>query len=171
MTLAFSSLLEYTDWERQKWLTWLRTQGGSVLALSIGPHGDGRFVTLNDLIKHIFSAEKRYLERLSGRPLTDPSSIRADSLEELFEFGEQSRKDLRTFVQTMDPREWDVLHEYIILKYSVQATPRKIVLHILVHELRHWAQIATILRFSGVTTGETYDVLRSPVLGGAFCIL
>ncbi|PYV21615.1 MAG: hypothetical protein DMG27_20285 [Acidobacteria bacterium] len=47
------------------------------------------------------------------------------------------------------------------------ATPRKIVIHILLHEIRHWAQIATLLRVSGLT-GEFHDFLFSPIMGGGF---
>jgi hypothetical protein len=36
---------------------------------------------------------------------------------------------------------------------------------VLMHEIRHWAQIATVLRFSGLSTGEMHDFLLSPVLG------
>ncbi len=166
MMLALTELLEYTDWERQKWCAWLMTQGDSVLGVSAGPHGDGRFRTVGDLIKHVFSAEKRYIDRLSGRPLTDPATIPADHIEALFGFGQRSRTDLRSFIDALPETEWDKLHEYMILKFTVQATPRKIVVHVLMHEIRHWAQIATVLRFNGLSTGEMHDFLGSPALGG-----
>ena len=40
-------------------------------------------------------------------------------------------------------------------------------MHVLMHEIRHWAQIATLLRLNGVA-GEFHDFLFSPVLGGEF---
>src|SRR5215471_18084266 len=104
VTLAFADLVEYTDWERKKWESWLRSQGDSVLSLSAGPHGDGRFHSVGDLIKHIFSAEKRYIDRLSQRSLTDPTAIPALDVEALFGFGRQSRKDLRSLIKTL-PQE------------------------------------------------------------------
>ncbi len=165
-TVGLTDLVEYTDWERQKWKAWLMTQGDSVLALSAGPHGDGRFDSVGDLIKHIFSAEKRYVDRLSDRPLTDPATIPVDRLEGLFGFGQRSRKDLRSFIDALPASAWDVPHEYNILNFTVQATPRKIIVHVLMHEIRHWAQIATVLRFNGLTTGEMHDFLVSPALSG-----
>ena len=39
--------------------------------------------------------------------------------------------------------------------------------HILMHEIRHWAQIATVLRLNGLTD-EFHDFLFSPVMGGEF---
>lgn len=166
VTIDVTDLLDYTDWERQKWRPCLRSQGDSVLSLSAGPHGDGRFHSLGDLIKHIFSAEKRYIDRLSARPLTDPATIPANSVDELFAFGERSRSDLRHFLETLTASAWDVPEEYNIAGYSLQASPRKIVVHVLMHEIRHWAQIATALRFNGLTTGEMHDFIISPVLGG-----
>jgi uncharacterized damage-inducible protein DinB len=40
-----------------------------------------------------------------------------------------------------------------------------IIVHVLVHEIRHWAQIATLLRLNGVT-GEFHDFLFSSAMGG-----
>jgi len=166
MTVGMADLMEYTDWERQKWKAWLTTRGDSVLGLNAGPHGDGRFDHVGDLIKHIFSAEKRYVDRLSDRPLTDPATIPADRIEALFGFGQRSREDLRSFIDALPESEWDVAHEYNILKFTIQATPRKIIVHVLTHEIRHWAQIATVLRFNGLITGEMHDFLVSPALSG-----
>src|SRR5690242_12046715 len=98
-SLNFNVLLEYTEWERQKWHDWLRRHGDPVLQISAGPHGDGRFQKIGEVIKHIFSAEKRYVERLSDRPMTDPASIPDDNIDALFEFSVQSRKDLRALIE------------------------------------------------------------------------
>src|SRR5262249_36559723 len=105
-------------------------------------------------------------ERLSGRPLTDPASIPNDNVEALFEFGQRSRSEFRGFLETFPESEWDVLREYKILQFTVTATPKKIVTHVLMHEIRHWAQIATLLRLHGFVS-EFHDFLGSPVMGGA----
>lgn len=88
-------MLEYTEWLRQQWNDWLRKNGDQVLKISAGSHGDGRFETVGELVRHIFSAEKRYIERLSEEPLSNTSSLPHDSTEALFQFGDQSRKKLR----------------------------------------------------------------------------
>lgn len=163
--LSLNELIDYTDWERQKWYEWFRQQGDHVLKLSAGPHGDGRFQTVGELARHIFSAEKRYVDRLASRPITDTASIPTDNVEALFEFGRQSRKGLKELVQTLPAQEWDVPSDYTIMKYSLRATPRKIVVHVLMHEIRHWAQIGTLLRLNGLAC-ESQDFLFSPVMGG-----
>jgi uncharacterized damage-inducible protein DinB len=103
INLSLNDLMDYTEWERRKWHDWLRQQGEQVLKISAGAHGDGRFETVGDLVRHIFSAEKRYVDRLSGRPLTDTASVPTDNLEALFRFSQQSRKGLRELVETFPP--------------------------------------------------------------------
>ena len=164
-SLNLNDLMDYTDWERQKWHGWLRQHGAEILKISAGPHGDGRFTTVGDLIRHMFSAEKRYVDRLSGRPLTDATSIPNEDIEALFQFGQRSRKDLREFVETFPAREWDVPQDLKLMNSVLTVTPRKIVVHILLHEIRHWAQIATLFRLSGLTD-DFHDFLFSPVMGG-----
>lgn len=163
--LSFMELMEYTDWGRGVWQLWMRKQGDSVLAIKAGENGDGRFDTIGDVIRHIFSAEKRYIDRLSNRPLTDTGAIPSDKIEPVFQFGQQSRKELREFVKSRTDQEWDAPFEFKMFQLLVKATPRKIVAHILMHEIRHWVQIATLLRLNGMK-GEFHDFLFSPVLGG-----
>ena len=165
MNLTLDDLMDYTAWERQKWHASLGQRGDEVLKISAGAHGDGRFTTVGDLIRHMFSAEKRYIDRLSGRALTDTASIPNDNIEALFEFGERSRKDLREFVETFPGEGWDVPQELNLGSHALTATPRKIVAHVQLHEIRHWAQIATLLRLNGVV-GDFHDFLFSPAMGG-----
>src|SRR5437588_11359826 len=133
--LSLNDLIQYTDWERQKWHDWLREHGDQILKIGAGPHGDGRFETVGELVRHIFSAEKRYVERLSGRALTDPASVPHDNIEALFQFSQQSRKQLKEFVETFPTREWDTPQDFKLLNSFLRATPRKVVFHILIHEI------------------------------------
>lgn len=165
MNLDLEVLLAYTDWERDKWHAWLRERGDSVLKTSAGAHGDGRLSTVGEIIRHIFSAEKRYVDRLSGRELTDTVSLPADDIEVLFEFGQQSRRDLRQFVAAFPAEKWGVPEDHKILTSTLRATPRKFIVHVAMHEIRHWAQIATLLRLNGLKA-DFHDFLFSPVLGG-----
>ena len=166
LALAVDDLLEYTAWQRGRWHTWLRDHP-EALALSAGPHGDGRFTTVGDLVKHIFGAEWRYVQRLTGQPLTDLATVSSDNVETLFSTAESSRRMMTDLIRDLDPSVWDVPREFVILGYNVTATPKKIVMHVLLHEIRHWAQIATICRLNGLVV-EWQDFLGSPVWGGAF---
>ena len=165
INLTLDDLMDYTAWERQKWHDWLREHGDEVLKIGAGPHGDGRFTSVGDLVRHMFSAEKRYIDRLSGRALTDTASIPNDNVEALFQFGEQSRQELKEFIETFPSKKWDVPEDHKLGNHVLTLTPRKIVVHVVLHEIRHWAQIATLLRLNGLS-GEFHDFLFSPVMGG-----
>jgi uncharacterized damage-inducible protein DinB len=43
-------------------------------------------------------------------------------------------------------------------------TPRKFVFHILFHEIRHWAQIATALRNAGFVPPGDHDLFYSSAM-------
>src|SRR5712691_8207556 len=68
-------LLDYTDWERAQWHAWFREQGPGALAVDLGPNNNGRVNTIGELVRHIFSAEKRYVDRIQGASLTDPAAV------------------------------------------------------------------------------------------------
>jgi DinB family len=161
--VRFDELIEFTDWERDYWRGWF---SDAALATSVGPNGDGRIRTAGELIRHIFIAETHHVERLTRRPLTDPSSIPANSVGELFAFGDRSRRGLKAYVQSEPPDNWDVPRTFEIIPGNiVSVTPRKFVTHILLHEIRHWAQIATLLRLNNLDASAP-DFLFGPVMGG-----
>ena len=161
---TINDLLDYTDWERQQWLDWLRQQDQQVLEISSGPSVDGRFEKIGDLVRHIFSAEKRYVEKLTGRCLTDTATIPANNLELLFEFGRQSRQELKGFIEALPAEDDDKPQEFKLMNSTLTASPRKIVTHVSMHEIRHWAQIATLCRLNGLQV-DMHDFLFSPVMG------
>jgi uncharacterized damage-inducible protein DinB len=164
--LSFDDLVDYTEWQRVKWRAWFRDTP-EALALSTGGHGDGRFMTVGEVVKHIFGAELRYVQRLEGQPLSDLAGVPADRVDELFSKGDETRQRLKQLLATMGEEEWEVPRQFRILNYAVTATPRKIVAHTLMHEVRHWAQLATVCRMSGYAT-DPQDLLASPLWGGEF---
>lgn len=80
-------------------------------------------------------------------------------------FGDESRSALKKFVEEFPVEKWDVPFEFKLMNSVLTVIPKKIIVHVLVHEMRHWAQIATLLRLNG-TTGEFHDFLFSPARGG-----
>ena len=109
----------------------------------------------------------RYVQRLTGQPLSDLATVPSDDVQALFSTGETSRRMLTDLIRDLDPSVWDVPREFVILGHNVTATPKKIVMHVLMHEIRHWAQLATLCRLNGLVV-EWQDFLGSPVWGGAF---
>ena len=159
--LDLHDLLSYTTWQRGLWQAWFEKQGPAALAVTTGPHGDGRFPRIGGLIRHIFSAELRYAERITRVPLTDTASVSTDDATALFQFGAMSRARFVHLIGTLPAAQWDVPLDFPLLNSTVRASPRKIVLHVLTHEIRHWAQVATLLRLQG-QTGDRQDLSSVP---------
>src|SRR5262249_33481075 len=140
-----NDLLDYTDWDRAQWHTFFKDQGAAALAVGLGANSDGKIKDIGELIRHIFSAETRYVQRCLGVPLTDTSKVAADAVETLFTSGEESRRALRELVATSPDDRWEVPQEV----FGRRVTPRKMIVQAVPHEIRHWAQIATLLRLEG----------------------
>jgi uncharacterized damage-inducible protein DinB len=177
--VSFDALIEFTNYERAEWREWFSAApsvapgvapnghgGASRLTISTGPHNSGRIRTVGELALHIFVAEKHHVDRLARRPLTDPPPDAATDVDALFEFGLHSRRALSAYVGSELAVEWDAPLEFEIMPgRRVSVTPRKFVTHILLHEIRHWAQIGTMVRIAG-HPGPCPDLLFSPVMGG-----
>lgn len=74
---------------------------------------------------------------------------------------------LSGLVERFPAPRWDTLKDFEFVGWSLKATPKKIIIHVLTLEIRHWAQIATVLRLNGFE-GDFHDFIFSPVLGGEF---
>jgi uncharacterized damage-inducible protein DinB len=155
-------LLDYTEWDRAQWESWFRSQGRDVLLLDLGANGDGRFGSVGELVRHIFSAEQRYVDRIQDLPITDTSTVPADDVDRLFDFGRQSRQRLRQLVDSFPADQWDRVREVEIAAHMRRITPKTMLVQSVTHEIRHWAQLATLLRLVGRPTG-THDFLLSGV--------
>lgn len=155
-------LLDYTEWDRAQWEAWFRSEGRDTLLLDLGANADGRIANIGELVRHIFSAEQRYVDRIQERAITDTSTVPADNIDRLFEFGRQTRQHLRGLVDSFPTEQWDQPREVKIGPYARVITPRTMLVQSVTHEIRHWAQLATLLRLVGRPTG-THDFLLSGV--------
>ena len=155
-------LLDYTEWDRTQWEAWFRAQGGDVFLLDLGANGDGRIANVGELVRHIFSAEQRYVDRIQDLPITDTSTVPANDVDRLFDFGRQSRQNLRRLVDSFPVEQWEKAREVEIVQIKRFITPKTMLVQSVTHEIRHWAQLATLLRLTGRRTG-IHDILVSGV--------
>lgn len=166
--MGLEELLEYTDWDRVQWESLLTEEGNTILSTDLGPGTGGRMNTIGELIRHIFSAEARYVDRLLGRQPSDTSTIGTGDVKVLFDFGRTSRAGLADFLDGQSGTTLGESVEFEVLNtYRIEASVEKVICHVLLHEIRHWAQVATLLRFRGISCGFR-DFLVSPVMGGSF---
>jgi uncharacterized damage-inducible protein DinB len=164
MTLSseIGYLLDYTDWDRTQWEKVFRSEGSDAFAVGLGANCEGRITNVGELVRHIFSAEQRYVERAQELPLTDTSVIPSNDVDALFAFGRQSRESLRRLLRDFPVERWDIPREVQIGPYQLAVTPRAMIVQSVTHEIRHWAQIATFLRLEGRKSGA-HDFLISGV--------
>jgi len=159
MDVKILELMEYTKGEREWWKEWFESAGDNALQVSTGGE---RHRTVADLIQHIFGTEKRYIQRMTGQPITPINQIPKDTAEELFDFGVESRMAMRDYVQ--DVKDWGRTFEFQVLDIHVKASVRKFILHMLIHEIRHWAQLAVYLRLGGYEELGSHDFLESDAM-------
>lgn len=159
MDVKIQELMEYTQWERKWWQDWFEATGNNALEISTGGE---RHKTVADLIQHIFGTETRYIQRMTGQQITPLNQIPKETAEELFDFGADGRSALLDYVQNV--KDWNRTFEFQVLDFHVKATVRKFVVHMLIHEIRHWAQLAVFLRQGGYEELGTHDFLESDAM-------
>ena len=161
MQLSVEELLRYTDEERAKWERWFRDNGEELLKMPVAGDRDN---TIGALILHMFGPELRYVQRLKNEPLTEYRGRPSTHIDELFGFGIESRKAMREFVRRAKPEDWKRIVEFSVAGKQVRASFRKVVLHTLMHEIRHWAQVARLMRERGFAPPGDHDLLMSSAL-------
>jgi len=160
--LTIRELLDYTRAETEHWHHWLAAQPPDVLDL---PVGVGRTATVRGLIHHIIVVERRYTDRLRGEPVTTYESVPSDTLDALFAAFADARSRLDAWLASTSDADLARRMEFQTLSAgTLTASARKVLVHLLLHGIRHWAQLATALRQQGHATDWSHDILMSDVM-------
>jgi uncharacterized damage-inducible protein DinB len=163
LSLSIDEVLAYTGGERDKWEQWFA--GHPVAALDAAVQRDARFPTVWSLIDHVFLVEKRHTQRLKGESQIDGETrVAHPDVEALFAYGSAVRAELARFTRSTPEAELIRKREFHFRDSSLTITPRKLVFHILMHEIRHWAQIATAVRNARFAPPGDHDLLFSSAL-------
>lgn len=161
LTLTLDEVLDWTDDERAKWLRWLNV---NPRALDVAVQPGGRLPTVASLIDHIFLVEHRHTNRLKGTPPPSESGVAANNIAGLFAYGDQGRAAVRAYAQTLDAKDASTPREFVVPTAHFTLTPRKLLFHMALHEVRHWAQIAVVVRAAGFTPPGDHDLIFSKAL-------
>lgn len=169
MHLTIKELLDYTDEERAKWRGWFAERGGEPLKVALAGE---KHTSVGALILHVFWAEMFYAFWMRGEVVTpDSEVVRANKdvsperVEELFDFGGRARKEMRVYADAAGEVEWEKPYETQASGLRLGGTARKLVAHILVHEVRHWAQVALAVRQNGMAPPGDHDLCFSESFG------
>ena len=156
--LRYETLLEYTSTEHHRWHDWFveRPKAWAV------PFATGRMATIGGVVTHIFAVELRYAQRLLDLEVTPWEGFRQTSLEDVFELGDNARGQLVQFLTTAPESELDrVLTFQTLTAGLVSASKHKIASNIFLHGIRHWGQVASVLRQNGFADQWSHDMLLS----------
>lgn len=161
MTFEFVEFLRYTQEERDKWRRWF-VEHPDAMEVEVQP--GARFATVGALIDHIFLVERRHLQRLQEAPLETKTGLSGRHAPPLFDYGASVRRELEQFAADLDDDVADEPRTFTVQTGDFVLTPRKLLFHCLVHETRHWAQIALALRRAGLEPPGNHDLFFSQAL-------
>ena len=124
----------------------------------------GRFGTVGKLIDHIFLVERRHLQRLRGETLADRTGLTGNNAPPLFDYGASVRRELEQYVRELDEDDAAQIRTFEVRDQQWPMSARKLLFHILMHEIRHWAQIALAVRLAGLEPPGDHDLFFSQAL-------
>jgi len=156
--LEYSELLFYTEEDRTKWRRFFIEHENS---LDLPLHPGGRFATIGKLVDHIFLVEQRHLQRLRGEKLSEQTGLTASNAPPLFDYGASVRRELEQWVADLDDEQANEIRTFRVREQDYAMSPRKLLFHILLHEVRHWAQIALAVRLAGIEPPGDHDLFFS----------
>jgi uncharacterized damage-inducible protein DinB len=120
--------------------------------------------TIGGVASHVFAVELRYAQRLLDQEVTPWEDFPQTSIEEVFELGDNARALLVDFLTSAPESELDrILTFQTLTAGTVSASKHKIASNIFLHGIRHWAQVATVLRQQGFSLQWGHDLLLTNV--------
>jgi uncharacterized damage-inducible protein DinB len=155
VAVEIRELLDYSDHERRKWREWIAADPGR-MHLSFQP-GE-RFPTVGSILDHIFLVERRHLCRLEGGTPPEATGVGASDWNALFEYADLVRADLRTYVADLDAAEARQVMTIVVQSGQRTMTRQRLLTHIVLHEIRHLAQLAYAARAAGQVPPGQHDI-------------
>jgi uncharacterized damage-inducible protein DinB len=160
--VELDEILRHNQEETERWRKFF---AATPAALDV-PMDMADMKTVRGAVLHIFVVEQLYGERLSGitRERLSYDDFPADSLEQLFAYHTSALAHLRKLLETYTEAQWGEAIEFKARVMSITATRRKMFLHVLLHSMRHWAQVAMVLRQAGFKQDWQHDFIFTQVM-------
>lgn len=155
-TTPIAPLLAWRDNETARWRAYF---DANPRALDFAA-GDGTMDTVRGLVRHIFAVELRYGQRLLGTPVTDWADFKQQGVDEIFAIGDEARRMIDQYMSAADDASLSGTLTFSTLTAgTITATRRKILVNVVTHGMRHWAQMTTLVRQGGIRAAWPHDLL------------
>ena len=159
--ITLQELLADNEAGTRKWEAWFAANPAA-LDLPCAIYNSG---TVRGLMKHIFAVELRHSQRLRGEEVIAYEAIPVGLLDDLIAVHSQAMGNLRAVLAKADAAAMqEVITLQTVSAGTLHASRRKLFAHILLHSMRHWAQLSTLLREAGYKTEWAKDFLFSEAL-------
>jgi uncharacterized damage-inducible protein DinB len=159
VALELAALMAYSDQERGKWRTWIEADPAR---LTIPFQRGGRFPTVGSVLDHVFLVERRHLTRMQGGQLPEKTGIPPENWQALLTYADTARVDLRQYLGGLTDETAGQWMTFTVQSGTFTMTRRKLASHILLHEIRHLAQIAYAARLAGHEPPGEHDYFYAP---------
>jgi len=115
--------------------------------------------TVADLLQHIVAVELRYAQRLASLPESPYDDIPHDSPTTIFAVHTIALDFIRPLLAD-DTYDWSHTIDFTTISMGhLRSTRQTILVHLLMHSIRHYAQLATLVRANGFTSTWPMDYL------------
>ena len=153
--LTGSELMAWVDYTSTKWQALFKAHPD---ALQL-PCDIRETSNVGELVQHIVAVELRYAERLAGLPETLYADVPAAPAEAIYLVHDKAMSLLEQ-LQDRDEAWWDVWLQFSTRSGGTMRAPRRTILvHLLMHSIRHYSQLATLTRQHGIASDWWMDYL------------
>jgi uncharacterized damage-inducible protein DinB len=115
--------------------------------------------TVGHLLQHIVAVELRYAQRLASLPESPYNDIPHDSPSTLFATHTLALDLIRPLLAD-DAYDWSQPIDFTTISMGpLRSTRQSVLVHLLLHGIRHYAQLATLVRSAGFTPDWSMDYL------------
>ena len=114
--------------------------------------------TIAELLQHIVAVELRYAQRLADLPISDYAELPFDSVDSIYAIHTRA---IALFQQSLAAdTNWNEEIDFPTRTAGrLRSTRKTILFHALLHSIRHYAQLATLVRQQGIKPDWPMDYL------------
>ena len=153
-SLTATEVLRWNDTSTAQWRK-LFEQHPEALALPCDIRSSS---TVAGLLQHIVAAELRYAERLGEETVTEYDAVPKENITKIFAVHDRAIAKINILLADAT-YDWQQEIDMETRQGRLIATRNAVLFHALLHSMRHYAQLATLLRHSGITATWPMDYL------------